>query len=390
VLEVVGQTLRWKPVAGAEVYVLATKVPGAEVRYQQVRGLSVTPPPVPGTEVTYGLRADVDGSPWAREVTIAYPTDADAGFEAGLVTNSDIVGAAAWIQAGLRPALVRAEFPIATPAADLREAVAAHAANGSRLLLLAGFAGDMPTPAEARNLARWAAEFGPGGTFWTNRPDGHLAVREIEFGNETSFGYQYGDAAGDDSYAARARDYALRFRDAQEAVAGANPAVRLLAQADSGGSEGSEWVDAMFEAVPELASLVGGWTVHPYGPWADAERRVDQLVSQTAERGAGHDIPIWITEWGISTDDGRCLSDNYGWDPCMTYADAGAALLEAVARLRAAHGTRLRALIVYQGHDQRPSGTSTEREHYFGVLRLDGAEKGAYTEAVRAVLAAGA
>ena len=48
---------------------------------------------------------------------------------------------------------------------------------------------------------------------------------------------------------------------------------------------------------------------------------------------------------------------------------------------------RLRAVLLYQGHDQRPSGTTTEREHYFGALRADLGEKGAFSAAVRSLLA---
>ena len=65
--------------------------------------------------------------------------------------------------------------------------------------------------AEAQNLATWAAEFGPGGRFWAGRPDGDLAVQQIEFGNETSYGYQYGDTWSDASYANRAEQYATRL-----------------------------------------------------------------------------------------------------------------------------------------------------------------------------------
>ena len=45
---------------------------------------------------------------------------------------------------------------------------------------------------------------------------------------------------------------------------------------------------------------------------------MDSTVNATRNAGA-RDVPLWITEWGLSTDNGRCLSDNYGWDKCMTY-----------------------------------------------------------------------
>ena len=331
--------------------------------------------------VALGLAVAVAVAVWAL--------DSDDGADAlqvGLVAESDLVGAARWADAGVRPPLVRLEFGISSPAAELRPAIAAHAANGSRALLLAGFHGELPTEEEARDLAGWAREYGPGGAFWGGRDD-ELAVRAIEFGNETSFGYQYGDAPGDESHVERAREYARLFVIASEAVRAANPEVELLAQADSAGSESSAWVDGMFDAVPDLAEHVGGWTVHPYGPRSQWEPRIDQLVRQTRARGASDDIPIWITEWGLASDDGRCLDDNYDWDECMSYGDAAVALRQTVAQMGARYGDRLRAFLIYQGRDQRPPGDSDEREHYFGVLQTDRSPKGAYTDLVRSLLA---
>jgi hypothetical protein len=280
------------------------------------------------------------------------------------------------------------EFWVGTPVADMRAAVAAHAANGTRVLLLAGFHASMPTQAEARNLATWAKEFGPGGAFWAGRTDGALAVREIEFGNETSYGYQYGDNWDQPSYVARAKEYALRFRDAQEAIAAANAGVGVLAQADDANTGSANWVNGMFDAVPDLASRVAGWTVHPYGPKTKWQPRIQRLITQTGARGASASIPIWITEWGLSSDNGRCLSDNYGWDPCMTYDTAASTLSSTATDMRATVGSRLRALLLFQGRDQRSSGVSTNREHYFGALHADMTDKGAYSTAVRSLLAA--
>jgi hypothetical protein len=403
VLTVSGQTIKWKRVADVDRYKLATKVPGQPSAYRVVAGLSVTPPAVPGKTVTYGLRTDVDGSAWAREVTITYPSSTPApsptpaptpapspapaptGFEAGVVSGSDVVNEARYVHP-LGAKFVRVEFDIWQPASDLRAAIAAHAANGTRVILLAGFHATMPTVDQARNLATWAREFGPRGTFWAGRSDGQLAVREIEFGNETSYGYQYGDNWDKPSYSARAREYALRLRDAQQAIQAANPQVGLLGQADDANTGSASWVNGMFDAVPDLASRVAGWTIHPYGPRTSWEPRMDRLVSQTAARGASASIPIYVTEWGLATDNGRCLSDNYHWDPCMTYSAAASALHGTVADMRAKYGARLHAFFVYQGHDQTASGADSQREHYFGALRSDLSDKGAYSAEVRALL----
>ena len=172
-------------------------------------------------------------------------------------------------------------------------------------MLLAEFANRVATADEARGLAAWAREFGPGGTFWDGRTDGAYAPRYIEFGSETSYSYQ---GTWD-----RGGEYALRVRDAYEAIQAANPRVGLLVQADDTSITTARWVNDMFDAVPNLASMVSMWTVHPYGPRSRWEPRLQALVSQTAARGAPVSIPIAVTEWGVATDDGRTLSDNYEW-----------------------------------------------------------------------------
>jgi hypothetical protein len=168
VLTVSGQTISWKRVADVDRYKLATKVPGQATAYRVVSGLKVTPSAVPGKTVTYGLRTDVDGSVWAREVNITYPASSPApaptpapapapapaptAFEAGIVSGSDVVNEARYVKP-LAPKVARVEFNIWQPASDLRAAIAAHAANGTRVVLLAGFHATMPTADQARNLA---------------------------------------------------------------------------------------------------------------------------------------------------------------------------------------------------------------------------------------------
>ncbi len=140
----------------------------------------------------------------------------------------------------------------------------------------------------------------------------------------------------------------------------------------------------MFKAVPNLAGMVAGWTVHPYGP--EWQGRIDALISQTQADGAPSSIPIYITEWGLATDNGRCLSENYGLNKCMSYQEAGNTLGSTVAAMRARYGSRLHAFYLYQAQDQGPSGTSTNREEYFGALQNDGDSKGPYTAEVQSLL----
>jgi hypothetical protein len=313
-------------------------------------------------------------------------------FEAGIVAGSALTYELPFVQK-LGAHTARMEFDINTPTAKMAPIVEAYARAGVRPMLLASFDGTLPSSSEAQNLESWAAAFGPGGTLWQGKslPAG-TAVTDIEFGNETSYAYQFSDTSKTSdwyalsSYASRAQTYALRFKEAQTAIASANPSVGLLAQADDGGSGSSAWVENMFAAVPDLAQRVAGWTIHPYGP--EWQTRIDKLASSTAASGASSTIPIYVTEIGLSSDNGRCLGDNYGWNPCMTYSEAASTLDSTVSAMRARYGSRLAALYVYQAHDQAATGASTERESYFGALQSDSSTKGAYTTEVQSLLSA--
>jgi hypothetical protein len=373
----------WKAAGAKSIYSCGTS--NKQVSFsKKVTGLAA------GTAYQYRLAVDPVPAGGAIRSGAARLSTAPAGvatrFTPGLVGS----GADAAAIRALGPDVVRVEFDIGTPVSQMRQSVGAIAAAGARPLLLAGFEGRIPTAAEANNLANWAAEFGPGGRFWAGRSDGALAVHQIEFGNETSGGYQYGNDSYDDaSYISRAEQYALRFAQAHKAIAFSGRHVGLLAQADDGGTGSANWVNHMFRAVPNLASLVDGWTVHPYGPRERWKPKFDRLIAQTAAHGASSRIPIDVTEYGISTDNGAALSDNYGWPVDMTYAEAAAALRNNVAAMRAdpAIGPRLRMFVIYAAHDLGAPHASGERERYFGVLQNNLASKGAYTTEVRQLFA---
>ncbi len=300
------------------------------------------------------------------------------GINSGWDMTYDVPGAA---QLGAK--LVRLAVGIEQTPAQLEPIVAAYAAHGIRVLPMASFYGSMPTPAEAKNLASWASTFGPGGSFWAGRSDGQLAIQSIEFGNETSYSYQYSEdsPAG---YAARAQAYAQRFAEAAIAIRSVNQGVGLLAQGDAGNA-GSSWIENMFKAVPDLGTLVAGWTIHPYGTgWRP---RLENLIAETAAQGAPSNIPIDITEWGLSSDNGQCLSENYGWNACMTYQEAAEALSKTVSEMRGLLGDRLGMFMLYQIRDQQTPGSTTNREAYFGALQHELQPKGAYTSAVESLLA---
>jgi hypothetical protein len=382
-----GQTLSWKAIGTVSAYIVDAKVAGQADQYTVVNGTSVTPPAVPGATATYSVRTDVDSSAWSSPVAMTYPapppSSASAStFSMGVVAGSALSYELPFVQQ-LGAHTARMEFSIGTSASSMASTIDQYAKSGIRPLLLATFGGRTPTTAEAQNLATWAAAYGPGGTFWQGKTyPANTAVTSIEFGNETSYSYQFSDNSSS-TYAARAQTYALRAKDATTAIQAANPKVGLVVQGDNA-QQGTAWVSNMFKAVPDLGQRVAAWSIHPYGPsWA---ARIDSTVNSTKAAGSP-DLPIFVTEWGLSTDNGRCLSDNYGFDKCMTYGTAASTLHTALTGMQTRYGSRLGAFYLYQAHDQYATGTQTGREAYFGAVQSNNTPKGAYTTEVKADLA---
>ena len=279
--------------------------------------------------------------------------------------------------------VVRISMAIGAPASAWESIVSRYASIGVRIAPLASFYGRVPSAAEAQNLASWAKEFGPGGTFWAKRSDGNLAFQTIEFGNETSYGYQYGDNAGTPSYQARAQSYAVRLKEAAEAIGATGAKVGLLAVADD---PSGNWMNGMFQAVPNLGNYVSGWVTHPYGTYGKtqapgrprrrrpptAPRRTSRSTSPS---GASRPTPA------------HCVYENYGFNPCMSYAEAAEQLKRSVAEIKSLAGSRLRLFLLYQVRDQQTTGATNDREAYFGLLQHEDQPKGAFTTAAQELLA---
>ena len=114
---------------------------------------------------------------------------------------------------------------------------------------------------------------------------------------------------------------------------------------------------------------------------------------QTAENGedalrAVHAAPpdLVLADIMMPLVNGRELSDNYGYARNMTFTEAAATLRDAMARWLTEFDDRVAEVIVYQDYEQRASGMSTDREDYFGLLRIDGSDKGAYTAEARTLI----
>lgn len=239
------------------------------------------------------------------------------------------------------------------------------ARSGTTLQPVFGFSGRIPSAAEAKSLGAVAK--------------GVPSVHHLEFGNETSYGYQYGDGYASASYKERARRYATLVKEAGEAVAPYGDGI--LAQAEDGGSGSSTWVDEMFAAVPDLTRYVAGWTIHPYTNGGSG--KMERMVSDLARYGDTL-TPIDVTEWGVPTDNGPVLSDGTHF----SFLEAAALVPQWTTALRtAALRHPLASFIVYQVRDQQPSGVTTNREAYFGALTHTDGTKGAFTTAIETLLA---
>lgn len=325
-------------------------------------------------------------TPPAEEEQVSLPPSTGTAF--GFASNSDPINQAPRA-ARVDAKLLRVEFPIATPVAQIEPTIAALAENGEKALLLAGFSGRIPSTEEAAHLATWAHVFGPGGTFWAGRSDGRLAVQAIEFGNETNQSYQFNGCSWNcPGYIPRAEGYALALKTAQIAIDGpsGNSGVGMLAIGDDGGTGSENWLNGMFKAVPDLGARIIGWTAHTYGPKPNWQPMIDHLISWTQAHGAPSSLPIYVTEFGFSSDNGTCLSNNYGWNPCLTYAQAAEDLSSDVSEFLSTYGSRVAAMMLYEVSDLSPTHTTTEREQYFGVFQSNGSPKGAYTEMVKSLM----
>ena len=69
---------------------------------------------------------------------------------------------------------------------------------------------------------------------------------------------------------------------------------------------------------------------------------MDQAVRDTAKHG-DTTLPFFITEYGISTNNGQCLDSNYNWPTCLTYQQAADSLHGAIADLHQTYGTASRS-----------------------------------------------
>jgi hypothetical protein len=397
-LSVSGNTLNWTPVGNGN-YRVQVRTPGFETTNATVEGTAYTPPEHPGLTVSYRVKARGE-SEWSNSVSIAYPSEVPqekpkeekpreekpreepkeekpreeprpttmlTGVNAGTET-ADLAGASM-----LHVKVVRMAVSAREPAPSwFYEWIKRYSERGITVQPVVTFDGRMLSPAEVQGLV--AMDKLPG-------------VKDIELGNETSFSYQYHDSYAASTYKERARLYAVRVKEAAEALA--PHGIGVLAQAEDGGSGSANWVKEMFAAVPNLSRYVAGWTIHPYSnqhsstqPDTYGVPKMERMVSNLAEEN-DTTTPIDVTEWGVSTDNGPALNNGTS----LTYTEAGRIVETTIPKLVAAAKRHpIATFLVYQLRDQREHGSSNDHEYFFGTLTHTGASKGGYTTALEKLM----
>ena len=226
----------------------------------------------------------------------------------------------------------------------------------------------------ARFTARVARRYGPGGTFWRRlaRPTRRLAPRVFEVWNEP-FAAHF--SAGQVS----ARRYALLFYAAATAGWHANPRTRYLLAVDSAyiSADGQprEWTTDLLRALPRLRRRVYGLAMHPYsvtespGTYTPGASQRQFLRIREVRDEWGGSPRIWVTEVGWST-----CPDGSG---CVSEADQARYLQEAFD-IVGSERLGVEAMFIYRLIDLHP-GNPSDREQWFGLRRLDGNPKPAWS-----------
>lgn len=267
----------------------------------------------------------------------------------------------------LRPKLVRVGGLSASMSRSEIQAIAdQYGALQTRIIALVDFNGAPPSEADCRNLATWANVTG---------------LEAIEFGNEPWIAPQYGGYFPETYNPGDPNDpyiiYASRFKVAKQAIEAANPKMILIAVGDSANTNHRPAYKT-FQAMQAIGVKPSAIQIHPYGP--RYMNRLDDAKRDLTAMGWQNNTSIWVTEVGVSSDNGRQLDDNYGWNKAMSYNEAGDVLRTVTAGLAAGGVKRI---IIYMGTDYRDPGTSNNREYYFGLTQTNGSDKGSLSNTAR-------
>jgi polysaccharide biosynthesis protein PslG len=232
--------------------------------------------------------------------------------------------------------------------------------------------------AYAAFVAAVVGRYGPHGSFWTAHPAlAGFAIQTFELWNEP-----YYDNGDDGDY--DPGRYARLVKAAAIAGRQADPDAHFLLAAETQtvqvGSRWVWWVDALYQAVPDLNNYFDGVAVHPYGTnltnlsfptpgraydGFDQIRRVQAIHQQFVNHGAA-DKPLWLTEIGWPT----CTS---GSDRCTTPAGQAAKIATVFNYAHTTWKSFVHAVFVYSYDDSSPD--SSDPEHDYGLTYNNGTPK---------------
>jgi hypothetical protein len=292
-LLVSGQKLEWNAVTGVSTYVLATIVPGSATTYSEVSGISFTPAAVTGTTVKYSLRTAVEGSLWAPEVSIAFPTTApvtpppvETPPTAPPSSSSMFVGVDAGGWGG------------SAVAADIRGAVNFVRLENPSNISVWTAAGikvddDMSGPyttggVKAVNVTSYVANA-------VAAVKANPQIVSVEVLNEASGSWFWGPNAA-------SPEEAVAYDKLLEAVHNAfvkefGSARPLILASYGGPSEAPIWGERLWAANPNIGNFCDGVVVHPYPSSGKGEADRKQVEEAHAKSGK----PVWASEVGWKT-----------------------------------------------------------------------------------------
>lgn len=222
--------------------------------------------------------------------------------------------------------------------------------------------------AYASYVAAVVARYGPGGTLWRSYPSlADYAVQTFEIWNEAYY------TEGDDGDYDPGR-YARLVVAATTAGRAANPAAKFLIGAEMESqlvhSKWVWWVDALYQAVPDLNNYFDGVSVHPYGhditgrapalvdhPYYgyDQMRRIEIIRQQFVKHGAA-DKPFWATEVGWPT----CA---HGTIRCVSLAGQAKSLDTLMRYSRTIWKSYIKAVFIFYFDDVGPNSADPDNDY---------------------------
>jgi hypothetical protein len=233
--------------------------------------------------------------------------------------------------------------------------------------------------AYAAYVAAVVGRYGPHGSFWAQHPAlSSYAIQSFELWNEPY--YSNGNAGDYDPgrYARLVKASAIAGRqadpDAQFLLAAENQA-QLVA------GKWVWWVNALYQAVPDLNNYFDGVAVHPYGTnltnlsypapgraydGYEQIRRVQAIHQEFAAHNAANKR-LWITEIGWPT----CTS---GSDRCTTLAGQAAHLATVFNYARTSWKSFVQGVFVYTYDDSHAEDPSNPENDY-GLAYNNGTPK---------------